>query len=240
LRSPVIPPLQDSKPDWRIWQLLANQIGYAQQFPWESEKALYEEFLRPSGIGIEDFFSHPNGIFFGRSPNRLSDSDKDYKFQTPTGKIEASSTITEKHGYSPLPNWHSLSIVKTDTITGSPYPLLLTTGPRNVAYTHSRERNIPQLKKITPAPRVAIHPKTAQIRNIFNNQPVMLKNDKGQMEGIAYITSGIREDTIMVPHGWEKPSNCNNLIDSDLSSMDRVSGFPSYRFAYCEIFPIDQ
>jgi anaerobic selenocysteine-containing dehydrogenase len=72
-------------------------------------------------------------------------------FATPSGKMELYSSILEKYGYDPLPNFQEPpeSFLSTPELAKE-YPLILTTGGRVQCYFHSEYRQVPSPAEITP------------------------------------------------------------------------------------------
>jgi len=60
------------------------------------------------------------------------------------------------------------------------FPLVLTTGVRIVAYTHSQYRNLPKLRKIQPEPLVEINPIDAHSRGVQTGDLVAVSSLEGK------------------------------------------------------------
>jgi len=84
-------------------------------------------------------------------------------FRTPTGKCELYSTLLERFGYDPLPNY----VEPPESPYSTPelakeYPLILITGARHISSYQTMGHNIPLLRELLPHPLVEIHPETVR------------------------------------------------------------------------------
>ena len=99
-------------------------------------------------ITFNDLKQHPEGIKLNYQPR----PEKHYEktgFQTASGKVEIASSVLAEHGIDPLPVYKEppeSPLSRPDL--AATYPLVLTSGARVMAYTHSQFRNIPRLRKI--------------------------------------------------------------------------------------------
>jgi anaerobic selenocysteine-containing dehydrogenase len=132
-------------------------------------------------------------------------------------------------GYETLPTWKEI------LPPGDPnqYPLWLTTGARNLSYTHSQFHNIASLQKAYPEPTVEIHQKAAKNLGIKEGEEVFVETTAGRARLKAVVIEDIREDVVQVTHGWPGDGNANLLID--IMVRDKVSGFPAYKSKRCRL-----
>ena len=102
-------------------------------------------------------------------------------FQTPSGKVEIASATLAEHGLDPLPVYKEPpeSPVSRPDLAKS-YPLVLTSGARVLAYTHSQFRNIARLRQMMPEPLVDINPADAKPRGIQSGDKVTISSPRGQ------------------------------------------------------------
>ena len=214
-RQRVIEPLGDYKSDYEFWIDLAVKMGYGKEFWNGSIEAAMNDQLEPLGITLDELRTHPAGttltppasatptyenyakVFATKSP-RLS--------QEPLlaeGKVALYSTVLEKHGYHPMPDW----VEPPESITGTPellskYPLVLSDFHTSKAYMAGWLRNVPSLREVLPYPTVQIHPETARERDVGEGDWVLVESPHGTMKVKAEIYPGTRRDTVMVLHGW--------------------------------------
>ncbi|OPX86304.1 MAG: Acetylene hydratase [Pelotomaculum sp. PtaB.Bin104] len=154
----VIEPVGESKPDRWIWTELARRLGFGEFFPWNTDEEVMDNLLAPSGIG-EELKANPMGKYFDKQDYYAYEKKK---ILTPSGKIEIYSKTLEDAGYDPLPKYlePAQSPVSTPELAKE-YPLILISGARRKAFTHTQMRHVPQLRSLEPEPFAEMHQATA-------------------------------------------------------------------------------
>jgi anaerobic selenocysteine-containing dehydrogenase len=166
---------------------------------------------------------------------------KGFKTPSGTGKVDLYSEAAEKDGASPLPVFREppQSPVSTPDLYRE-FPLILTTGGRNVVYYHSAHRNIPSLRKLSPDPLLDINPETAESLNIVDGEWVRLKTMTGEVEIRARIEDGLHLRVVHAPQGywygvvkgWERV-NINQVTGNE--SQCRATGSVQTRALLCRV-----
>jgi anaerobic selenocysteine-containing dehydrogenase len=231
LRQAVIEPLGQSRPDWQIIFDLGHHLGLAETFWNGSLKAGIDEWLSPSGTTYEELASHPEGLKLEVPPN----SPRKYLragFATPSGKVEAYSTILARHGFEPLPVWEPEPCAATPATPGSGTSVTLISGTRQPSYTHSQGRNIARLRSQQPDPLVSINPDDAAELEIQEDSRVEIATEKGSVIMKARVTREVPRGLISAPHGWAE-SDINRVLDGEV--LDPISGFPCFKGQRCTI-----
>jgi anaerobic selenocysteine-containing dehydrogenase len=160
-------------------------------------------------------------------------------FATPTRKVELYSTIFEKLGYDPLPNYEepAESPVSTPELARD-YPFVLATGGRIKYFYHSEFRQIASMRKHHPDPLVQIHPDAAANLGIADGDWVYLESRLGRARFKAQLFDGIDPRVVHAEHSWWFPedpapepslfgvwkSNVNVLLDDDPDHCDQICG----------------
>ena len=159
LRKKAIEPLGESWSEWRFYTELAKKLGLEEYFPWKSEEEFVAFELRPTGLTFETLLHEkPEGAFFGEKKYDITERT----FSTPTRKIELYSEEMAHLGFDPLPTYlepHRSPLSTPELL--EKYPLILSTGNRNLYYTHGQFRGIKALKEKNPEPHAELGPKTA-------------------------------------------------------------------------------
>jgi thiosulfate reductase / polysulfide reductase chain A len=132
-------------------------------------------------------------------------------FRTPsgTGKVDLYSEMLEKQGYAPMPMYSEplQSPVSTPELYKK-YPLILTTGGRNVVYYHSALRNLPSLRKLSPDPVLEINSETAAQCGVADGDWVRLETSVGDVEIKIKTDENIHPKVVHSPHGyWQGVEN---------------------------------
>jgi anaerobic selenocysteine-containing dehydrogenase len=203
-------------------------MGYGEYFTWEDEDEVFTTLLGPTNITVDQLKENPDGIFY--SPSEEHKYLKD-GFNTPSGKVEIYSELMEKHGYDPLPTFRepAESPVSKPQLVGK-YPLILTTGERVIAFTHSQHRNVPMLRGRVPQPSLEINTITAKRLAINDGDLVTVESPRGSIQLKAKVTEDIHPKVVSIPHGWAE-ANANILTDDE--GRDPISAYPGFRSVLC-------
>jgi len=203
----VIEPIGQCMEDWKIWTELGRRMGYGEYFPWESADELIEDLLEPTDISLAQLKENPGGILYRK---RTFHYYRRGGFKTPSKKVEIYSERMAQLGYDPLPTFHEPveSLVSRPDLAER-YPFVLTTGPNTSAYTHSRYRNVPSLRRLCPEPFIEINTTTAQGLGIADGYMVKVSSPRGSVRAKARLTDGIHPNVVSMPHGWSNDTGAN-------------------------------
>ncbi|MBI4334921.1 MAG: molybdopterin-dependent oxidoreductase [Chloroflexi bacterium] len=234
--------------DYDFFRALGLRMGQEENWPWESMEEAYGYQLGPLGMNFEEFIVKKNGLYF--PPDDYKKYERKEAFGTPTGKLELYSTVLEKLGYDPLPEFHEPkeSIVSRPDLAER-FPLTLITGGRFRPYFHSEQRQIPSVRKQRPEPQVQIHPETAKGFGIQDGDWVWIETPRGRIRQQCRYFDGLDKQVVHCEHGWwfpelpgEEPwlggvwqSNVNVLMDDDPDRCNRRSGGWPLKTALCRI-----
>lgn len=231
LRKKAIEPLYESWSEWKFLTELAKKLGMGEQFPWKSEEELIAYELVPTGLAFQDLLKEkPEGAYYQQKQYGM----KDGKFSTPTGKIEIYSEALERVGFDPLPTYLEprRSPISTPDLLRK-YPLILSTGNRNLYYTHGQFRRIKPLKDKSPEPKAEIGPKTAVQYGVKEGDDVFIETNRGTVRMKAHVDEKVAEGVVLVPHGWPREANANLLTDAEC--REPIMGYPDMKSLLCAI-----
>ncbi|MBQ9980372.1 MAG: molybdopterin-dependent oxidoreductase, partial [Oscillospiraceae bacterium] len=201
----------------RIGECKADEEFFAelcQRMGWDYGAASQRELM---DIGLKEMWErHPQfeGVDYDKLcelnyiqiPIEYRHYEKDGRVNTPTGKVEFYSTVMEENGYDPLPQYRE----NPETPVSQPemakeYPLILITGGRSHGYFLTEGRQVPRLRKMSPYPRVELHPDTAAELGIKDGDWVWIENSRGRITQKALVTDGIDRRVVNCQHGWWYP-----------------------------------
>ena len=236
-RTPIRP-LGECKEDWQIALEIGCRLGYPEVFFNGDVEAACNSILGIWNINYDDLRENQEkGVSIPAKGPEIHDKykkgmmrpDKRPGFPTPTGKIEAVSTILQKYGYSGLCEY------KVPMEVTEQFPLILISGSRIPYITHSKWRaDSPWLLEIQPDPILMIHTKDAAERYIKKGDLVILKSPYGTIQVKAKPTGMVPASTVALMHGWSR-ANVNELIPRQ---FDPISGFPPYKEVVCEVIKV--
>jgi len=193
----AVNPIPECRDEKQILVDLAGKMnlhGY-----WGSVKETLDYRLEPMGMTFEAL----KKLGHYATPVTYRGYEKFGMFRTPSGKVELCAHYLSMLGIPPLPNFRE----PDESPVSSPelyrdYPLILTTGGRNLIYYHSSHRNIASLKKRSPDPELQIHPDTAKSLGIEDGEWVNLSSVRATVQIRAKYDSELHPKVVHSPHGY--------------------------------------
>ena len=231
LRKKAIEPLGECWSEWKFFTELAKNLGMGDKFPWKSEEELVAYELEPSGLSFTQLLEEkPEGAYYQEKQYGM----KDTRFATPTKKIEIYSDALEHIGFDPLPTYREpeRSPVSSPELL-TQYPLILSTGNRNVYYTHGQFREIEALKEKNPEPHAELGPETAAHYGIADGDDITIETNRGRVRMKSRVDERVAEGVVLVPHGWPGEANANLLTDTQC--REPIMGYPEVKSLLCAV-----
>jgi anaerobic selenocysteine-containing dehydrogenase len=155
-------------------------------------------------------------------------------FSTPSGKVEFTSEILRAHGIEPLPLYRepAHSPLSTPELAEK-YPLIMNAGSRVPYFCHSKDRELPWLRRYMQEPTILLGRQDASERGLSDGDLVRITSPANEPGIVAklVITNTLRPGTIDMHHGWPQ-ADVNELIPR---IFDPISGFPVYKEGLCEV-----
>jgi len=238
-------PLYERRDDYMLWQGLGIRLGQKQYLPWDTIEEALDYRLKPAGLSFKDLVDRY--AIFGEEGYKKYER---YGFATPTGKVELYSTIFEKLGYQPIPQYKEppLSPMSNPEMAKE-FPLILVTGKRFMPMYHSELRQIEKARKEHPDPELEIHPKTASQLGISQGDWAYVENHLGRIKFKVKVTDDVHPKVVHIEHGWwfpEKPaeepslfglweSNANVLCPDDHEYSSPEAGCWPHTALLCKV-----
>jgi anaerobic selenocysteine-containing dehydrogenase len=233
----------ECRSDHEMLNDLARRVGQGEYW-WETFEGGLDYILEPMGITWQDF----KEMDYIRGEVAYQKYKKN-GFSTPTGKLEIYSTLLEKWGYDPLPQFRE----PPESPYGAPelnndYPYILITGRRLPGFFHSENRQLPWLRELHKDPVVEIHPQAARKEGIHEGDWVILESPRGKVKQRAKFFEGMDPRVVSAEHAWWYPekkdpdhgwdeSNINILTDNSFANCDPAMGSTHVRTLLCKIYP---
>lgn len=214
LRQKVIEPIAEVKPETEIYYLLAKKMGFSdsdikENIPDPMDEAI-EKWLRKQiepwpEITLEKLKEGPV-----LSPVLQEIAYSDYKFNTPSGKIELfSETAQKKWGVDPLPCYEK-TLERKDNSKKYPFNLM---SPNTKNRIHSQFGNLESIKIIDPEPFATINLGDALKKGIQDNETIRVFNNRGTLNIKAKIDGSLRPGNIVIVNGyWHEEGACPNIL----------------------------
>jgi len=210
-RQKAIEPVGECRDDNEVLFELIRRMGLKMPFPVTTYREFLDYRLKELGLTFDEF--KKKGYIFSDTIERryekgLFRDDGKPGFKTPTGKCELYSTLLERFGYDPLPNYVEPPVSPYSTPDlAKEYPLILITGARHISSYQTMGHNIPHLRELLPHPLIEIHPETAAKLGIKDGDWVYietpLSSEKVKMK--AALTPGIHPQVVSAQALWWYP-----------------------------------
>lgn len=205
LQQPAVAPEGESKSEFDIFAGLAERMGFGEWFRRTPEEYLEETLAVKDPLldGITlDRLRREGAVFLNRPPEPYV-AFRDYRFRTPSGKIELYKEELVPHG-AQLPAYR-------EPIEASPYNPMARRFPLTLLYSHSPYRihstfaNMPRIRKLEPEPILEIHPVDAAARDLASGDMVRVFNDRGTVTLRCRLNPDLRPGVLVLPEGhWVK------------------------------------
>jgi len=207
LKRKVIEPPGQAKPETEIYRLLAQRLNFSREKirdkipgPLDSDIEAYLEKRLKSfpGLTLEVLKKGPV-----LAPGTQEVAFSDYRFPTPSGKIELySREAATRWNLDPLPIYTEPIESKGRSCQESKkYPLYFMT-PNTKNRTHSQFNNLKLIRQFSPEPFLEINPEDAVQRGIKANDRVKVFNDRGSLELTVRIDFSMKSGCVCVTNGW--------------------------------------
>jgi anaerobic selenocysteine-containing dehydrogenase len=185
----------DARPIYEILGSLANSLGLADFFPWESLEEVLDVILDHPTTGHATVASlRAAGGFVPLKVPHVAYADRN--FDSPSGKIEFRSSQAKGIGLPPLPVHQAGD--------GSRYPLTLSFG-RTLTHYHSfydEGQALPTLARHNTAPRLWISRADADARQLSDGDAIRIYNERGEFGAKAHVTDDVRPGVCWIRDGW--------------------------------------
>ena len=205
----------DCKPDWEIFQLLAQNLGFKKEFNFKNPQEIFEEYqemtklnphLNMYDISYKDVGNEP--FIWGE------DIRKNKEFFTANKKA----------------NLHFVENKLLSEKANLKYPFILLTGRTRDQWHSGTKTNLPKtLLKFKDLDFCEIHPKNAKALNIKDGDIIKISSIRGEINSKALLSDKIRIDTIFVPVSNREI----NYLTNDL--LDKESFQPDYNHSAVKI-----
>ena len=233
----------ECRSDHEMLNDLGHRVGQGEYW-WDTFEGGLDYILEPMGIKWKDF----KEMKYLRGEVAYQ-KYKEKGFSTPTGKFELYSTLLEKWGYDPLPQFREPpeGPISTPKLYEE-YPYILITGRRIPGFFHTENRQLPWLRELHREPIVEIHPETAKKEGIQEGDWVVIESPRGRVRQRARFFEGMDPRIVSAEHAWWFPekkdpghgwkeSNINILTSNAYDHCDPAMGATHVRTLLCKISP---
>jgi len=206
LKQKVIESPGEVKPESEIYYLLARQLGF-------EVKNIPDLIPSPGDDQTEHFLNKKLEAFPGLSiqalarapilaPGNQEIAFCDFRFATPSGKIELLSLQAEEMwGINTLPDFKEPEESVRTGPEKEKYPLYFLT-PNTKNSIHSQFNNLKLIRNFSAAPSLEMHPSDAGERNIKMGDSVRIYNDRGELIIKVTYNLSLKKGCVALHNGW--------------------------------------
>ncbi len=221
LRRAVVEPHFNTRPAWRIFKELAEEMGFGDKFFYKNIDDYNTWKLSETGLELSKF--DETGVVNLAKDKIYYDRDKGLKFKTKSKKIEVIPSVMIDNGLEPLPPYVPVTIPEGK--------LRLIIG-RNALFTQGSLSNNKYIKEVLWEHPIWIHKDAAANIGVKTGDKVHVYNEVGAGIATAFVTDGIHPEAVFLPHGFGKRAQGQSnaygvgLADSELQGVvtDFVGG----------------
>lgn len=220
-RVRAMEPRGEAREEGEVVLDVLKRMGYADRLPVKTYRELLDYRLAPLGLDF-DRFAEMKFIEGADEPQKYKSGkmrpDGKPGFNTPSGKIEFHSSILERYGYDPVPDYTEppYSPLSTPDLAVE-YPLVLVSGTRSVEFYSTLGIEVPRLRKRRPWPVLEMAPETAAELGLVEGDWVEIAaptTDKTIKRRIALLP-GMHPRVVNAEGLWYMPG-CDDLVEGAL------------------------
>jgi len=202
----------DCKPDWLIFQEIAQALGYGKAFDYQNPKEIFEEYQEMTKLNPYMDIHKANYDELSKTPFVWGEEIKHFLTDDKRGNL----FFVENRLLSEKPNLE--------------YPFILLTGRTRDQWHSGTKTNLPAtLLKYKELNFCEIHPADAKELMIKDGDPIKVTSRRGTLLTKALITDSIRAKSIFIPISNREI----NYLTHDL--LDRESLQPDYNHSAVKV-----
>lgn len=218
-------PLYESKPDFQIYKLILDKMGYGDFFNFEKEEDFVEHWLNTEGakaLGVTlDAIKEQKAVRF--APGDLCMAYKDGQYMTASGrlmlyqeKVAMQYSVGQKVDESKERTlyWEPAREVADDSPVRATYPFHLLSDHMRTR-THTQWWDVGYMKEYEPEPVLRINPADASEYGIADGDQVRVYNDRGYVVMIAALHAGLPKGMVSSPRSFQ----VEEFIDGHFASL---------------------
>ncbi len=222
------PPPGEARPDWRIIRDLAVACGFAADFAFPDEAAVFAEHAASTRGSDCDIAGVSHALLRSRRSVQWPCPEPGHPG---TARLFADGVFPTPDGRCRL--WAGEPQAREEALDAD-FPLVLTTGRiRDQWHTQTRSGLVNKLTRAEPRAFLELHPADASARGIADGGLVAVSSRRGACRVRARVTDAIRAGTVFLPMHWGPllggADGRVNAVTSD--RCDPVSREPDLKYA---------
>lgn len=221
--EPAVRPPEECLSNSEVFRRLAARMGLNEPCLYASDEELAEDVLRSDDSALRD-------VTLARLKAegwvRLNYPEPFVPFQegflTPSKRLEFFSERMQADGLDPLPGFvEPYESFQQRSDLPQRYPLVLIAGASHY-FLNSMFGNIPKQVNLQGPLRVLVHPEDAALRNLRDDDPVRVFNDRGSFPAVITISGDVRHGVVATTKGYW-PMYRNGSPNVNVTTAERDS-----------------
>jgi len=202
--EPAIAPLGEAKPNWEVFRLLAEYMGFDDECFKDTDEDIIRQALSSNSRAL-------NGITLERLKRdgwaRLDLPPvfapfAEGGFTTPSGKCEFYSEQMKRNGLDPLPAY----VPPRESPESSPqlaarFPIQLLSPAANT-FLNSSFSHLQSFLKAERGPTIELSEPDARKRGVSDGETVRVWNDRGECNLVARVSTRVKQGVAVAPSTW--------------------------------------
>lgn len=196
----LLEPAHDHRSDYDFFRDLGHRCGQEAWWPSRAED-FYDQMLAPAGLtfgGVAEHFGPLSGAAARHPDNAGPPPPSPRAYGTLSGKVELQSSLMEEWGEDSLPHFRWSGVFDN----ADDYPLILTTGGRQLEGFHQSAQQTLAFRRKNPHPFVTLHPELAARLGIEAEQWVTIETPVGSVRQMARIEDRFAPDVVHADRWW--------------------------------------
>ena len=230
-----------AKADWWIISQVAQRMGFASSFDYQSSATIFREHAALSGfenMGQRDFDISAFQRLNDHGYDDLTPIQWPVNTQSPQG---AERLFTDHHFFTPNGRAQFIAITPRDPVNrvSDDYPLVLNTGRvRDQWHTMTRTARSHKLNNHTAEPTIALHQSDAQALALEQGMLAKVTSLCGEVIVRVDINEGLQQGHVFIPIHWNRQFASHARVASLIGSVvDPLSGQPEFKYTPVNVKP---
>jgi len=214
----AIPPVGESKPDWKIISMIAEAMG-VDGFNYRSSRGIFNEMAPLTQQ------------FKGMSYKRL-DAEGGLQWPCPSPKHPGTPILHTEKFTRGLGKFHAVAYRAPAELPDADYPFLLTTGRILQHYhTGTMTRKVAGLNHIVPEALMELNPADAEALGIKEREMVKVKSRRGEIAIRVRVTFRVAKGVVFIPFHFVEASA--NVLTA--ANLDPIAKIPEFKVSAVKI-----
>jgi assimilatory nitrate reductase catalytic subunit len=229
----IVKPFAEARPDWWIVTQVAQRLGFAKDFPYQTAHEIFIEHAKLSAFENDEQGKRRDFNLSGLTQLDKPGYDALHPVQWPVlPECPEGTRRLFENGQFFTPSGKARMLPINPALpkgeTNSSYPLILNTGRiRDQWHSMTRTALSPRLNQHIDEPVCQIHPADAMANQLRNNTLVRIETATGHSLARLLITEKQRPGSLFLPMHWTRQNSAQGRIGPLVNAFtDPFSGQP--------------